>query len=208
MFYRKRVIYVNGFEKRTEEKKKKILEAAFELLNGDTDAGNVTMEEIAKHANVGKATLFKYFGSKDNLIREVFQDFINQLITDAKEIIAENKPFEETLIALSQNKISYLDKINHQFYMRMMDFFTKKDEEGLSLMMQKFDEVNYSMLLDLFHRGRKEGKVDLKYSDEFLILYFQAIVEGISKPQIYEKVAPYTEEWTEMLIKGIAPRKD
>jgi len=199
---------VNGFEKRTEEKKRKILEAAFELINGDTDAGNVTMEEIAKHANVGKATLFKYFGSKDNLIREVFQDFINQLITDAKEIIAENKSFEETLIALSQNKISYLDKINHQFYMRMMDFFTKKDEEGLSLMMQKFNEVNYGMLLDLFHRGRKEGKVDLKYSDEFLILYFQAIVEGISKPQIYEKIAPYTEEWTEMLIKGIAPRKD
>lgn len=199
---------MNGFEKRTEEKKRKILEAAFELINGDTDAGNVTMEEIAKHANVGKATLFKYFGSKDNLIREVFQDFINQLITDAKEIIAENKSFEETLIALSQNKISYLDKINHQFYMRMMDFFTKKDEEGLSLMMQKFNEVNYGMLLDLFHRGRKEGKVDLKYSDEFLILYFQAIVEGISKPQIYEKIAPYTEEWTEMLIKGIAPRKD
>lgn len=166
------------------------------------------MEEIAKHANVGKATLFKYFGSKDNLIREVFQDFINQLITDAKEIIAENHSFEETLIALSQNKISYLDKINHQFYMRMMDFFTKKDEEGLSLMMQKFNEVNYGMLLDLFHCGRKEGKVDLKYSDEFLILYFQAIVEGISKPQIYEKIAPYTEEWTEMLIKGIAPRKD
>ncbi|MFD1385864.1 TetR/AcrR family transcriptional regulator [Oceanobacillus sp. FSL W7-1293] len=199
---------MNGFEKRTEEKKRKILEAAFELINGDTDAGNVTMEEIAKHANVGKATLFKYFGSKDNLIREVFQDFINQLITDAKEIIAENKSFEETLIALSQNKISYLDKINHQFYMRMMDFFTKKDEEGLSLMMQKFNEVNYGMLLDLFHRGRKEGKVDLKYSDEFLLLYFQAIVEGISKPQIYEKIAPYTEEWTEMLIKGIAPRKD
>ncbi|MDM8101668.1 TetR/AcrR family transcriptional regulator [Oceanobacillus oncorhynchi] len=199
---------MNGFEKRTEEKKRKILEAAFELINGDTDTGNVTMEEIAKHANVGKATLFKYFGSKDNLIREVFQDFINQLITDAKEIIAENHSFEETLIALSQNKISYLDKINHQFYMRMMDFFTKKDEEGLSLMMQKFNEVNYGMLLDLFHRGRKEGKVDLKYSDEFLILYFQAIVEGISKPQIYEKIAPYTEEWTEMLIKGIAPRKD
>lgn len=38
-------------------------------------------------------------------------------------------------------------------------------------MMQKFNEVNYSMLLDLFHRGRKEGKVDLKYSNEFLLLY-------------------------------------
>ncbi|MBY7142691.1 TetR/AcrR family transcriptional regulator [Virgibacillus sp. NKC19-3] len=198
---------MNGFEKRTEEKKKKILDATFELMNKDDDAGNVTMEEIAQRANVGKATLFKYFGSKDNLIHEVYQHFIDQLITGAREIVAENKSFEETLIALSQNKIGYLDKINHQFYMRMMDFFTKKDDAGQSLMMQKFNEVNYGMLLDLFHRGRKEGKVDLKYSDEFLLLYFQAIVEGISKPQIYEKIAPYTEEWTEMLIKGIAPGK-
>lgn len=62
------------------------------------------------------------------------------------------------------------------------------------------------MMLDLFHRGRKEGKVDLKYSDEFLLLYFQATVEGISNPQIYERVVPYTEEWTEILIKGIAPK--
>lgn len=199
---------MNGFEKRTEEKKKKILEAAFELMNRNEEGKNITMDKIAKHANVGKATLFKYFGSKDNLIHEVFQHVINQLIDSAKEIMAENKPFEETMITLSQNKISLLDKISQPFYMKMMDFFTEKDEDGLSLMMQKFNEVNYGMLLDLFHRGRKEGKVDLKYSDEFLLLYFQAIVEGISSPQIYEKIAPYTEEWTEIFIKGIAPRKD
>ena len=62
-------------------------------------------------------------------------------------------------------------------------------------------------MLDLFHRGRKEGKVDLKYSDEFLMLYFQAMIEGISNPQIYEKILPYTAEWTELLVKGIAPRQ-
>ncbi|EGO8568943.1 TPA: TetR/AcrR family transcriptional regulator, partial [Enterococcus faecium] len=51
------------------------------------------------------------------------------------------------------------------------------------------------------------GKVDLKYSDEFLMLYFQAMIEGISNPQIYEKILPYTAEWTELLVKGIAPRQ-
>ncbi|OEH56329.1 hypothetical protein AQ616_02080 [Oceanobacillus sp. E9] len=74
-------------------------------------------------------------------------------------------------------------------------------------MINKFAENSYGMLLDLFHRGRKEGKVDLKYSDEFLLLYFQAIVEGISNPKIYERIVPYTEEWTELLIKGLAPNK-
>jgi hypothetical protein len=64
------------------------------------------------------------------------------------------------------------------------------------------------MLLDLFHRGRKEGKVDLKYSDEFLILYFQSLVEGMSHPTIYERMLPYSEEWTEILLAGMAPKSN
>ena len=89
----------------------------------------------------------------------------------------------------------------------MMQYITEKEDDGLSLMAKKLSEENQSILLDLFHRGKKEGKVDLKYSDEFLMLYFRTIVEGMSNPQIYEKIAPYTEEWTEMLIKGFAPDK-
>ncbi|MCB5235593.1 TetR/AcrR family transcriptional regulator [Niallia circulans] len=199
---------MNGFEKRTEEKKKKVLEATFELMNRDSNDRNVTMEDIANHANVAKATVFKYFSNKENLIHEVFLYYLEKMIAIANDIMDQNRPFEETLIALSQNKISFLNQINQSFYLKMMEYLTEKDDDGWSMLMQKYTQDNYTVMLDLFHRGRKEGKVDLKYSDEFLLLYFQAIVEGISSPQIYEKIAPYTEEWTEMLIKGIAPRRN
>lgn len=196
---------MNGFEKRTQEKKKQVLEATFNLMNTDAGIENLTMDEIAKHSNVGKTTVFKYFGSKENLIHEVFTYFLSQMGDTARAIMAENKPFEETIIAMSLNKINYLDKINKQFYLDLMDYFTKKDNDGLSLTMQQYVKESYSMMLDLFHRGRKEGKVDLKYSDEFLLIYFQALVEGISSPHIYSKILPYTAQWTELLIKGIAP---
>ncbi|GIO99828.1 TetR family transcriptional regulator [Paenibacillus lautus] len=196
---------MNGFEKRTQEKKNQVLEATFNLINTDAGIENVTVDEIARHSNVGKTTIFKYFGSKENLIHEVFKYFLTQMGETAREIMAENKPFEETIIAMSQNKINYLEKINKQFYLALMDYFTKKDDDGLSLMMQQYVKESYGLMLDLFHRGRKEGKVDLKYSDEFLLIYFQALVEGISSPHIYPKILPYTAQWTELLIKGIAP---
>jgi AcrR family transcriptional regulator len=196
---------MNGFEKRTQEKKKQVLEATFNLMNTDAGIENLTMDEIARHSNVGKTTVFKYFGSKENLIYEVFTYFLSQMGDTARAIMAENKPFEETIIAMSLSKINYLDKINKQFYIDLMDYFTKKDKDGLSLIMQQYVKESYSMMLDLFHRGRKEGKVDLKYSDEFLLIYFQALVEGISSPHIYSKILPYTAQWTELLIKGIAP---
>lgn len=198
---------MNGFEKRTQAKKNQVLEATFNLMNTEAGIENVTVDEIAKHANVGKTTIFKYFGSKENLILEVFKYFLTQMGEKARKIMAENKPFEETLIAMSQIKIHYLEKINKQFYFDLMDYFTKKDENGLSLMMQEYVNESYSLMLDLFHRGRKEGKVDLKYSDEFLLIYFQALVEGISSPHIYQRILPYTAQWTELLIKGVAPSK-
>lgn len=198
---------MNGYEKRTQEKKNQVLEATFYLMNTDTGIENLTMDDIAKNANVGKTSIFKYFGSKEKLIQEVFEFFLNKIRETSLEIMAENKPFEETLIAMSQNKINYLEKINKQFYLDLMDFATKKDDNGLSTMMQQYTKESYNIMLDLFHRGRKEGKVDLKYSDEFLLVYFQALVEGISSPHIYRKILPYTAQWTELLIKGIAPNK-
>lgn len=197
---------MNGYEKRTQEKKDQVLKAAFDLMNTDAGIENLTMDEIAKHANVGKTSIFKYFGSKENLIHEVFKYFLNKVGGNAREIMAANKPFEETIIAMSQNKIHYLDKVNKQFYIDLMDFFTRKGDDGLSSMMQQYTRDSFNLMLDLFHRGRKEGKVDLKYSDEFLMLYFQALVEGISSPHIYQKILPYTAQWAELLIKGIAPR--
>lgn len=198
---------MNGYEKRTQEKKNHVLEAAFHLMNTDAGIENLTVDDIARNSNVGKTSIFKYFGSKENLIHEVFKYFLDKMGDTAREIMAENRSFEETLIAMSLNKITYLEKINKQFYLDLMDYFTKKDDNGLSLMMQKYTEESFSIMLDLFHRGRKEGKVDLKYSDEFLMVYFQALVEGISSPHIYKKILPYTAEWTELLVKGIAPNK-
>ncbi len=198
---------MNGYEKRTQEKKYQVLEATFHLMNTNDGIENLTMDEIAKNSNVGKTSIFKYFGSKENLIHEVFKYFINKIGETAKEIMAENRPFEETLIAMSQNKINYLEKVNKQFYLDLMDFFTVKNDAGLSLIMQQYANESFSLMLDLFHRGRKEGKVDLKYSDEFLLIYFQALVEGISSPHIYQRILPYTAQWAELLIKGIAPSK-
>lgn len=207
MIYRKRVLNLNGFQKRTEAKKKQILESTFELMNMDDGKKNLTMDEISRHANVAKTTVFKYFGNKENLIHEVYKHFLEGMGDTAKKIMAENRPFEETLREMSQNKIHYLSKINQSFYLDLMEYITEKEDNGLSLMMEKFAKESYSIMLDLFHRGRKEGKVDLKYSDEFLLLYFRTLVEGVSNPQVYEKILPYTAEFTEVLIKGVAPNK-
>ncbi|MGQ2375239.1 TetR/AcrR family transcriptional regulator [Companilactobacillus zhachilii] len=197
---------MDGFEKRTLEKKRQVIDATFDLLNTPKGAESITMDEIAKQANVGKTTIFKYFDNKDNLYKAVYKDFLNNLAAGAYKITEQNLPFEDTMIALSQNKINALEKVDKQFYNDMMKFYTEKKDDGLTLLMKTYQENSISLMLDIFHRGRKEGKIDLKYSDEFLMLYFQAMVEGISSPDIYKRILPYTSEWTEVLVRGLAPK--
>jgi AcrR family transcriptional regulator len=199
---------MNGFEKRTLEKRQQIINATFTLINQKQGIQSLKIEDIAREANVGKTTIFKYFGNKETLIHETFAVFIDQIRQQAHTEMEKNLPFEETLIALSQNKMRAINQMSKQFYLDMMVYMTEKNENGLSILMEKYTKESIDMLLDLFHRGRKEGKVDLKYSDEFLILYFQSLVEGMSHPTIYERMLPYSEEWTEILLAGMAPKSN
>ena len=152
---------MNGFEKRTQEKKEKILVAAFTLMNRSLGVKNLKIDRLAAEANVGKTTIFKYFGSKETVIHEVFKQYINYLIKDAEKIIALNLPFEETLLALSKNKMHYVEKIHHQFYLDLMHYLTTPSGNGLSVLLYTYTKQSTNMMLDIFYRGRKEGKVDL-----------------------------------------------
>lgn len=199
---------MNGFEKRAEAKKQQILAATFQLMNTSEGVEKVRIEDIVSASQVGKTTIFKYFGSKENVFHEVFRKFIEKIGISAHEIMARNDSFEHTLKAISQMKIDYIRDVDHQFYLDLMQYFTEKSDDGRTLLMQQYAKESMGVMLDILHRGKKEGKVDLKYSDEFLLLYFQALVEGISSPQIYEKLLPYTSEWVEVMIRGVAPVKE
>lgn len=196
---------MNGFEKRSAEKKAHILDVTFQLLNTPQGVNNVTTEKVADLAQVSKATIFKYFGTKEQLILEVFKKFLNEIGESAREIFSKNLSFEATFHALTESKIVHLQKVDQQFYLDLMAYYSQKNSGELSKLMQLYNQQSLDLMLELFHRGKKEGKVDLKYSDEFLILYFQTLTNGLGDKNIYERILPYTQEFTEILIKGLAP---
>lgn len=198
---------MNGFQKRAEAKKQQILEATFELMNRQQESTTITIEDISRQAHVAKATLFKYFGNKENLINEVYKQFVTKMSQSVNEVVAQNKSFEETLLAISLIKLNQFKHIQQSFYLGMMKHLTETKDDGLTFLMETFSKESHSIMLDLFHRGRKEGKIDLKYSDEFLLLYFQTLAEGLSHPHNYESLLAYTENFSEVIIKGIAPNK-
>ncbi|MBE0700534.1 MAG: TetR family transcriptional regulator, partial [Acholeplasmataceae bacterium] len=50
--------------------KDKILGVVIEYIKNDTSYEKITLSKVAKSANIGKSTVYEYFGSKDELIEE------------------------------------------------------------------------------------------------------------------------------------------
>ncbi len=198
---------MNGFEKRTQEKKARVLQSAFDLINTSQGVAGLTMAAVAKASGTAKATIFKYFESKEKLIQQVFIDYMEDLGQQAEIMLAQPMSFEEKLVTMAKLKVRHLERVDQQFFVDMMDLYTQEDDPELAAVMAAYTKRSYNLMLDLFHQGRKEGKIDLKYSDEFLMLYMEAMVRGVAAPEIYRQInIHYTEDWTEMLMKSLAPK--
>ncbi len=80
---------MNGFQLRKEKKMEDILEAAFELFsaNGIKD---VSITEIAKKANVSRVSIYNFFESKENLVRQSSFFFMDKIMKDFQALVITN----------------------------------------------------------------------------------------------------------------------
>lgn len=77
---------MNGFERRTMLKKKNICKAAFELFS-TFGVQKTNIAQIAKKANVSQVTIYNYFGSKENLLKESIKDFLEEKLKQYERLL-------------------------------------------------------------------------------------------------------------------------
>ena len=196
---------VNGFEKRARLKREQILDATFDLMNSDRGVAAVTVNAVAESSHVSKATIFKYFTSKNRLIQEVFMRFLNTIGENNQRISQLDLPFDQMVKQMCQSEIDLLGKVTRRFYLDLMAYYTHSKDEEFTKAVEEYNQRAFNAMLDTFNKGRKEGKVSLKFSDEFLVLFFRTLMNGVSSPDIYEKLLPYVSEWTDLIVRGVAP---
>ncbi|MEG0077533.1 TetR/AcrR family transcriptional regulator [Anaerorhabdus sp.] len=81
----------------TTEKEIKIYTAVFQLAKEGKDLNSLRVQDIADAADMGKGTLYEYFGSKDEIIEKTIEYFFSIEVDLIKKMIAVDEPFEEKL---------------------------------------------------------------------------------------------------------------
>lgn len=152
---------------------KQIEDATLDLLN-EKPIESITVDEIVTRAHVSKATIFKYYESKENLLITVIIDSFQRVYEKYEEIVNSPKPFEQTYKEITDLKMHEIMKHSPQFVKNTLTQF-EEDNDFLSDQMNTSDDI----MKKLFAKGRNEGKINPAYSEETVLLWQHVFIEGI-----------------------------
>lgn len=188
---------MDGFQRRREQKKVNILEAALALFM-EYGVQKISVAEIAKKAMVSQVTIYNYFESKHNLVREVFLYYIDKATLEFEQTLHSDIPFPEKIKQLIFTKKEAATQIHEDFYQYLMEEYT-----GGNYIEEIYVKKAIPLMMELFEQGRKQGYVDPNISNEAIIFFIQALHEYIQKEEVYPKILPMTEEIMKLLFYGM-----
>lgn len=170
---------MDGYQRRTEKKRRKIREAALALF-ATYGVEKVSIAEIAKEANVSPVTIYNYFGSKDELLQNVMVEFMNESMEKCEQVLEENISFPEKMekIIFDGNEIVkglhtdfIRSNMNNPLIREFMDEFYQKK--------------TLPFLMKMIEQGQKEGNVDPNISSNAILIYIQIFKEALAKPEFF-----------------------
>ncbi|MGE7920475.1 TetR/AcrR family transcriptional regulator [Viridibacillus sp. NPDC093762] len=126
------MILSRGETKKRTEKQKKIIENAIKLF-AQKGYANTSTAEIAKAAEVSEGTIFKHYGTKDQLLLSIILPFIKDFFpTMVHEVIKETflpktVTFEQFLKRLLKNRAEFIFE-NRDIFLVVIKEIIYKDE--------------------------------------------------------------------------------
>jgi len=138
----------------------------------------VTVDEIASDLGMSKKTLYKFFPSKEDLVRKVIHFMMRQANARIEAIVKSEKPFAEKLSEL----LSFIGRLwgraGRQLPLDMKKYFPDLWKE-LEVFRRERILVN---MQKMFLQAKKEGELRDDVDPQLLMLMFLVCVEGILNP--------------------------
>lgn len=157
---------MNGFEKRAERIKAKILETTLELLRG-TDPKKLRIADISKEASVSQVTIYNYFGSKEALYRQVFIRYTETAVRDFEAYMNEGHSFKEKI----EHILLLKDESYRQMPPRVIQELLKDDPELAQYLDRMYREKTVPLTVRILQEGKESGDISENVSVESVLAF-------------------------------------
>lgn len=150
--------------------KKKIMQAAVDLISTKGYNGTSTLQ-IAEHAGLSQATLFKYFKTKEDLLTAILHPVVPGLFGRFFEELLALNTTEEKVHYLVHNRMAYLKKNRALMKIILQEIFSNKK-------LRKEQLYIWNTLQDKLLRLHKELIKDSRVNPELTIPQMVRICVG------------------------------
>jgi AcrR family transcriptional regulator len=164
-------------ERKKQAARARIVDVAVKLF-AQHGLEEVTVEQIAASAEVGKGTIYNYFRSKEEIVVAFMTGLEKEVQTKVESLLLQRKPAAETLTDLICFQFE-LKKPYHRFVRVFFGHMFNRTEEFFPHMveMQRFIDPP---LERLFLEFQQRGEIDQKFSLPELVLLFKTAHMGLS----------------------------
>jgi AcrR family transcriptional regulator len=189
---------MNGYERRSRTKREAIIGAA-EALFAEKGISATNITEIAARAGVSRVTLFKYFGDKEALCREVLKSWIEQLMAEYKAVLDRDMPFGEKLLALLQTKLTGWDRIGDRY----INAAVWDDPEIKRLISELAAEKGRQRVLQFIGQGKASGFIDASLDNDAILVYFSAFRPVVENTEYIKKGKAFQTSLFNLFLGGL-----
>ncbi|MGG2092198.1 TetR/AcrR family transcriptional regulator [Bacillus sp. S13(2024)] len=196
---------MNGFERRKQNKIEQIYSSSFELFS-KYGFQKVSVNEIAQNANVSPATIYNYFGTKEQLYADMLINWMDKQLEQYEKILNSACSFPE-----KTKEIMLLEAKNLQI---LSDKFQKSPFSEVSGLMQRLESYNEQKVMQFFMKfvtiGKQEGYIHRDQTEDITMLYFTMYKNELGRhweASNQERITRNMDQLMELFFYGLVGEK-
>ena len=182
------------------EKNRRILKAAIILFGQTHDIQKVSIETIAREAGVSPATIYNYFGTRENLIREVSRELVRNMVEKIRELMDADAPFPQKVAEMFSAKMDFIGD-NREMLGKLLSQYDSIVDNAVDL--SEITELSN----EFFEAGKKQGYIDPSFDNGFLSEYFDLLRAGVAaKPGLARRFGEnpgLVNDFTRLIFYGL-----
>jgi AcrR family transcriptional regulator len=192
---------LNGFERRTQAKKRKIIDAARSLFF-EKGPSRTPVAEIARRAGVSQVSIYNYFESKDALLGIVIREHLGSSLARAEAVLDLEVPFAEKLrrfFALGQDAGSDITD-------ESLKSFDWQDPRIQAIYESFVAERQVPFLMRFVEQGKAEGAIRQDLSNDAVIAYLSANMAIYRDKELLKRGKEYLGSLSHLFFYGLLGR--